>query len=353
MGLSEYFGFSSSDSNSDSIPEIYAFDQNEATFVLDDVNYIFSRILIDVFERVEGVPEEQRNLFWDSCLVSEKPDGLVTLLSKAMTDQGKLYIVYRKDLKLIREANQEEKKQIEADYKAKGESKAGVYISFENFNRSKFMKIYSSLEYTAICALYKNLNLSKAIQIKVDQLRASVGLTDKTKAENQGSEIADALSEGKDVLLDSKDLIEMLKIDIAPTEAAMEFINKKRSFYLGLPASWITGLQTTGLSDTGKADSKAVDRGLRAYYYSIVKPVVEALLGVTKLTFKADDFEEIISANETLKAFEVTNEQFLSAENKNLIINKLYKLPHDSKGDVVKEEVELPVVKVPFPPKGV
>jgi hypothetical protein len=272
--------------------------------------------------------------------------GVISLLSKAMTAQSDLYLVYRKDLGVVREANQQEKSQILEDYKKQGKSGVGVYVTFKNFNRSKFLKIYASLEYTAICALSKNLNLSKAIQIKIEGLRGSVSLSDKAKAETQGTTIADALSEGEDILLDAKDMIEMLKIDIKPTEAAMDFINTKRSFYLGLPAEWITGLRQKGLSDTGKADQKSVERGLKPYYSSIIRPVMQALFD-KKTTFKSEEFEQVTAANETLKSFEVTSNELVSQENKQRIINKMYGLPADAKGDKPKQVPPTPATNNP------
>lgn len=336
MNLSSLFSFSSV-AASGRISEIFPFETQEAQFITDDVTYTWSRILLDVVERTEGLSSDELNLVFDNCVASEKSDGLLSLLAKAMTAQSDLYLVYRSDLKVIREANQEEKGTILADYKKQGSSKAGVYITFKNLHRSKFLKIYASLEYTAICALSKNLNLSKAIQIKIENLRGSVSLADKAKAESQGTTIADALSEGEDILLDAKDMIEMLQVDIKPTEAAMDFINTKRSFYLGLPAEWITGLRQKGLSDTGKADSKSVERGLKPYYSSIMRPVFKALFN-KNTTFKSEEFEQASVANETLKSFELTGNDLLSQDNKLRIINKLYGLPADSKGDAPKKQ---------------
>ena len=58
-------------------------------------------------------------------------------------------------------------------------------------------------------------------------------------------------------------------------ELSIRALAFKRGFYLGLPVSWITGIQ--GFEDSGKAESKAVEAYLKPYYFSIIKPVVDVL----------------------------------------------------------------------------
>jgi hypothetical protein len=75
---------------------------------------------------------------------------------------------------------------------------------------------------------------------------------------------------------------------------------------------------------------------LKNYFYAVIKPCVEAIFGVT-LTFKSEDFDQITSSLETLKTFELTSEEYISSENKRIILNKLFGLPENSKGDEVDE----------------
>jgi hypothetical protein len=56
-------------------PEIFPFETNEAHFVTDDVNYVYSRILTDVIERTEGLSADELNLLSDNCVASERSDG--------------------------------------------------------------------------------------------------------------------------------------------------------------------------------------------------------------------------------------------------------------------------------------
>jgi hypothetical protein len=188
------------------------------------------------------------------------------------------------------------------------------------------------------------MNLSKAVQIKIDSLRAAVSLADSAEAKKQAAEIAEALSKGKSVALDAKDILELLVPDLSATEKAMDFVAQKQSFYLGLPASYFKGAgQSSSLSDTGKADSKAVERGLRPYFYSVVKPIADVLFEV-KTSFKSDDFEMISTGLEMLKTFEITSDELLAQDNKRKMINKVFGFPENTKGDAPEKIVTPPAL---------
>jgi hypothetical protein len=331
MGLSELFGFKSAGA-SDELPEIFPMPISQSEFVETDVVVIYSKILTDVVERTQGISADQMQALWDNCLPSESSDGLVSMLSKAMAAKKDLFLVWDKALTLLRVATQDEQKIIKEDYSKQGTSKAGVFVSFRNYKKTDMVKLYSSFEYCSIASLNKSMNLSKAIQFKMHDMRGSVSLADSGDVKTQASAIAKGLGSGKDVLVDAKDIIETATPDVSSTEKSMEFINNKRSFYLGMPASYITGEAPKGLGDSGEGDAKAVERGLKNYYFSIIKPVVEALFG-TKTTFKSDDFKQLSTALDTLKTFELTSSEMISADNKRIILNKLFGLPVESKGD--------------------
>jgi hypothetical protein len=322
------------------LPEIFPFPYLERDFISVDVQNIYARILTDVLERTQGVPKEMQNLLWDNCVANESSDGLVTLLAKAMASKSELFLVYEPALKVIRKATPSEESVIKADYKKQGQSATGIYITFKNYTRTDMMKLYSGLEYYSIASLYKSMNLSKAIQLKISDLRASVGSVDSADINSQAQALAKGLGLGKDILLDAKDSIDTSKPDLTATNSSMEFIAQKRSFYLGMPASWITGLSPKGLGDSGDSTAKDVERGLKNYYFAIIKPVIETIFGV-KTTFKTEDFFGLSVALETLKTFELTTDELISNENKRLFINKLYGLPDDAQGDK-PEKIEPP-----------
>ncbi len=122
-----------------------------------------------------------------------------------MTEQKELFLVYVPSVNVLRKATTQEEETIRADYKKSGESKTGVFVSFKNYRRTEMLSIYSALEYCVIASLHKTLNISKAIQIKISELRASVSLKDESVARGQASALAKALAAGKDIFLDARD----------------------------------------------------------------------------------------------------------------------------------------------------
>lgn len=339
--MAGFFNWFTGSSSTMKLPQIFPMLVDQKNFVSIDAETIYKRILTDVLERTDGLSDEQQVLLWDNCLGSENQDGLVSSLAKAMVMQSELFLVYIPGLKLIREANPTEQAEIRADYKKQGESKSGVFITFKNFRQSEMIRLYSALEYCGINSFWKSMNLSKALQIKINELRSSTGLTDKNDIAAQALEIAQALSEGLDIYIDAKDILELLKPDLTATNSAMELIAQKRSFYLGLPASYITGIASKGMSDTGRGDSKKIEQGLRAYYFSIIKPTIERLFSI-KTTFKSDDFDQIMASMDVLKTFSITDDEMVSLENKTEILNKMLGLPKESKGDPPKKAEVLP-----------
>lgn len=323
---------SRSNVGSDELPKAFPFSVSEKDFVAADVLIAYTRILTDVIRRTQGIPKEKQKLLWDNCLGSEVQDGLVTRLAKAMTNKSDLFVVYDPATEVLVEATGPQQEQIRQDYKARGESDVGVYITFKNYTRTDLIKIYSILEYCTIGSLSKIMRLAQAIQYKIKELRASVGLNDSADAKAQAVKIATGLSKGQDVMLDADDIIDTAKPDMSSTDKAMAFIDRKRSFYLGLPASYITGEAKNSMGDTGEGDQRKVEQGLEAYFVSIVQPVMKALFDLD-VTFESEDFRQLGTALEALKTFDITSDEHLSKENKTLLVNKLFGLPDDTEGD--------------------
>jgi hypothetical protein len=323
--LTTWFGWRLPGESSDELPDIFPIDIARADFIKTDVVNIYAKILTDVIDRVHGIPEDQFDLLWDNCVKSSSSDGLITMISKAMAEKKDLFLVYEKALKVIRPATATEMGQIKRDYETTGESELGVFISFKNYVRSDMVRIYSGLEYCAVSALNKSMNLSKALQFKMSDLRGSTGVIDSADVKRQAQAIAKALGEGKDVLLDKNDMIETAVVDLNATKEAISFLDSKRSFYLGMPRSYIDGVLSGGLGSTGEGDTKAIERGLKNYYSSVLKPVLNALFGI-KVSYKSQDFRQIDQALEALKTFELVGDELLSADEKRTVIASLLDL---------------------------
>jgi hypothetical protein len=334
MGLGEFFGWGGGSVPSDELPLIFPMPLAKDSFIEIDVINIYQKILTDVMERVHGLDDEKTEILWDNCIQSEANHGLISLLARAMAFRKELFLVYDAALNLLRLADPVEQQTIKTDYAKTGGSDLGIYVSFQHYLKSDLVRLYSALEYCTIASLNKSLNLSTAIQLKMSDMRQSTGLSDSQKVIEQAQKIAKALGNGRDVLMDAKDIIENALPDLTSVNASIEYLSEKRAFYLGMPASYLCGEQTTGISSTGEADTKAVERGLKNYYFSIMKPVLEALFqDDVSLSYKSQDFRQIDQAMNALKVFSVTDDTLLSVENKTLILNKLLDLPEDEVGD--------------------
>lgn len=350
--MNQWFSFFSGSKGPAEIPDIFPIPIKQADFISIDVQNIYARILTDTFERTHGLKDEQTPLLFDNCLASEVQDGLITMLSKAMSDKQDLFIVYIESLKLIRKADSDEQTEIREGYKKKAEpvklkgGGVGLYVTFRNYRRSDMLKFYSGLEYCSVGGLWKQSNLSKAIQLKFKDMRASISASDSDAAKPQAEAIAKNLGAGRDVAMDGEDKIETTKPDVTATTSSLELITKKQAFYLAMPSSYFDGVQSGGMGDSGKTDQKAIDRGLKNYFFAIAKPVADGLFGV-KTEFKSEDTEGLSTALEVLKTMDTTSNEFMSLENKTQVVNKAFGLAEDAVGD---EPEPAPVIPPPVSP---
>ncbi len=336
-----FFGFlGGGNTPIEELPVIFPLAFTKEQFVEIDVINIYQKILTDVIERAHGLNEEQQEVLWDNCVASEASHGLISLLARSMAYKRELFVVYDAAINVLRLATPIEQQQIRIDYGLRGESDKGVFISFTHFIRSDLIMLYSALEYCTIASLHKSMNVAAALQLKMSELRKGVNLTDSAEVKAQAQLIAKSLGRGRDILLDAKDSIDTTMPDLTSVTASIEYLNEKRAFYLNMPSSYICGEQTGGIGSTGEADTKAVERGLKNYFYSVVKPVVQAIFDI-ELTYKSQDFRQVDQGINALKTFAVTDDTLISAENKTLILNKLFDLPEDAEGDEPEPQEKL------------
>lgn len=322
--LSKFFNWGTSGAYltaHDQLPEIYPMPYGCEEFIKLDVFAIYNRILTDVIHRTQGIPEKYQPALWDNCLKSESQRGLIGYLACAMEEKSDLYLVYKEGV--IRKADQAEQQKIRDDYAKTASSNVGIYVSFKAYKKTDIMRLYAAMEYKVLTSLNKTMSLSKAIQVKIEGLRSSVGLIDSSVAASQALDIANSLGQGRDVMTDAKDMIETATLDMEPTKEATLFIDGKRAHYLGFPLSYINGQQTTGIGTTGESDTLAVEQGLEPYYVSIIKPVLLALFGI-QTKFKSKNFRMLDTALNTLRTFELSSEDYLTVESKRKIIAGLF-----------------------------
>ncbi len=352
MGLFDWAFKNTSEAEGNEIKEIFPLALVKKLFVEADILQTYCKILTDVAQRSHGLKEEQEKLLWDSCVQTNTNEGLITLLAEAMTKQSELFIVFVSSVGVIRKATNEEERTIREDYKVKGESAKGVFISFKTYQRTTMLKIYSEFEYCVLASLNKTVNIAKAVQFKIADLRKSVSLVDSNVATAQARSIAKAMQNGNDVLLDAADEVTTATPDTAPTEKAIGFLDAKRAFILSLPLAYVVGEQTGGLGSTGEADTKAIERGLLQYFVSIIRPVFKAVFKV-EVTFKTEDFRQVTSGLEALKTFTLTKgEGLISEESMQDISARMFNLdPEAEKKKLEKEAKEAEAELANNPPK--
>jgi hypothetical protein len=339
MDLGWLFGSSTAGTDC-AIEELFPLALTKDCFVESDIQSTYLKILTDTVDRTFGIPKDVEPLLWDNCLQSETSMGLISSLAKAMAECADLFLVYEKGNKLLRKATAEEEKRIREDYKNRAESSVGVFISFKNYRRTKMLEIYSSFEYCVVASLNKQLNLSKSIQLKLNALRGSTALADASVAKTQAQGIASALRNGKDIYMDAEDSVETAKVDMEPTKEAVTFIEAKKAFILSLPISYLNGELQSGLSDTGEGDMRAVERGLKQYFVSIIQPAVKAVFGVDT-TFKTQDFRNMASGGELVKTLDLISPDLLSLETRQDMVCRVWEIdPVEERKRIEKESAE-------------
>lgn len=350
MNLFSFFSGAATSGDTE-LPELFPLAIAAADFTGGDIFTTYLKILTDTMERTHGLPKELEPLLWDNCVQSEAGEGLVTMLAKAMSEMSDLFVVYLPSVQVLRHATRDEEAKIREDYKASGESSAGVWISFRGYRRTEMLRVYSALEYCVLSSLNKSMNLAKSVQVKIHGLRSDVGLADVTVAAAQGKSVAGALSRGRDVMLDAQDDVVVPTVDMSPTEKAMAFLDAKKSFILSLPMSWIAGEQTAGIGSTGEADMRAVERGLKQYWVSVVRPALQKVFGA-ETKFKSQDTRQIASALEALKTFSLTKDDgLLPQEAMIAIIARMFDVDPEELKAQLEAQAKLAPPARPEPPQ--
>lgn len=346
-GWFDFLNPKNANNSNNEIEALFPLSINCAHFIKNDILSTYQKILTDTVDRTFGVPKKAEQYLWDNVIEGDNHKGLITMLATAMTDKKDLYIVYKPGIEVIREATREEQETIKADYEKNGKSSTGVFVSFKHYRRTEMLKIWSEFEWCLLGGMNKQLHLSQAVQIKINEMRASVSLQDSQVAIAQGRGIADALRKGNEIMIDKNDEIAMLGVNMDASKSSMEFLATKKSWILSLPASYLSGEQTAGIGSTGENDSRAIEAGLKQYFLTIIKPVFDLLFTID-CKFKSRDFRNITSALEVLKTFDLVSDDNLSRESKQEIIARVFDLDlDDEQAQLEKEAKEVKVTVIP------
>lgn len=314
-------------------------------FIINDIVSTYTKILTDTVDRTFGIPKEAEKYLWDNIIEGDDGEGLITMLAKAMANRADLYIVYKPSIGVIRYATRDEQDKIKKDYEKNGKSSVGVYVSFKKYRRTEMLRIWSEFEYCLLAGMNKQLHLSQSVQLKVNELRASVSLQDSEVAIKQAKAIAEAIRNGNEVLIDKNDEITMMNVNMDASKSSMEFLATKKAWILSMPASYLSGEQTEGIGSSGENDSRAVENGLKQYFVSILKPICDLLFDAD-CKFKSRDFRNMTTALEVLKTFDLVSDDNLSRESKQEIVALVFDLDlKDEQKQLKKEAKSLRVVE--------
>lgn len=280
---------------------------------------LFKKILQRVYSRSEGATDKDKIAsLSDSSEKSNAPKGLISLLACAMTLKEQTALVY--EVGIVRKATEEEKKQIEADYKKVAKSSKGVLVNFKDYWLSDIVQAYMAIVFDILSTMNTQVGLSKALQIKINALRGTVAAVGKDDPIAQAKAINEALNKGQSVLLDVKDEVASSKLDSDTVKNAIAMINALMASDLGVSLSFINGELTTGMSATGEADANADEYGFQDFFNSIFKPTCDKLYG-WNLQFVTDDWRYLAAMAD--KLIIVENSSLLSDEQKLAFANRL------------------------------
>lgn len=308
MSLKDFFNFNQGGKTDYSVSLGFDFAYGDKTFKFAEVFTveIFRKILTDCYEHAADFPKGKEIALWDSVVFTQARRGLISILAHAMTYKEKLYL--KLDEGYVRKATEAEKKEIDAD----PSGKKGLCVDFSDFHRATIVLNLASLVELLLKNANTALNISKSILLQINGLRENVANANAGEVIEQAKAIAQGLKNGTGGLLDAGDIVKLPTFDTNPMEQALDVLYGLMSFITGLPRAYISGELTTGLSTTGEADEKGIERGLTFYFNSIFKPVCDKLFGGS-LVFKTSNwrkFAEIANLLPTLEATDMVPEEY-------------------------------------------
>ena len=308
MSLKDFFNFNQGGKTDYSVNLGFSFAYGDKNFKFAEVFTveIFRKILTDCYEHAADFQKGKEIALWDSVVFTQARRGLISILAHAMTYKEKLYL--KLDEGYVRKATEAEKKEIDAD----PSGKKGLCVDFSDFHRATIVLILASLVELLLKNANTALNISKSILLQINGLRENVANANAGEVIEQAKAIAQGLKNGTGGLLDAGDIVKLPTFDTNPMEQALDVLYGLMSFITGLPRAYISGELTTGLSTTGEADEKGIERGLTFYFNSIFKPVCDKLFGGS-LVFKTSNwrkFAEIANLLPTLEATDMVPEEY-------------------------------------------
>ena len=298
---------------------------NEKNFVDYMVSDLYQSILTMCFDKIIFPDAEQdfkdkiTPSFYDNLSVEGINKGIIKNLAYGITQNQKVFLVNASagDNIIVRQGTQEELQKYE---KEQGNIKNQIQMDFTKYNQSKALKLFYSMIYWIIRATNTNVKISNSVLVKIAKLRELVAKEDAEDVIKQAKEINDAIKKGNSIIADKDDTMERLEINSQATKDALDVAFSLVSGLIKMPLSFVNGELTTGLTQTGDSDNLAIERGLKNYYYTILKPCTEKLFE-TKTRFSSDNTAKLKTLIGILPQLELST--LLTDEEKRAIIEDL------------------------------
>ncbi len=298
---------------------------SEKNFVDYMVSDLYQSILTMCFDKIIFPDAEQdfkdkiTPSFYDNLSVEGINKGIIKNLAYGIVQNQKVFLVNASagDNIIVRQGTQEELQKYE---KEQGNIKNQIQMDFTKYNQSKALKLFYSMIYWIIRATNTNVKISNSVLVKIAKLRELVAKEDADEVIKQAKEINDAIKKGNSIIADKDDTMERLEINSQATKDALDVAFSLVSGLIKMPLSFVNGELTTGLTQTGDSDNLAIERGLKNYYYTILKPCTEKLFE-TKTRFSSDNTAKLKTLIGILPQLELST--LLTDEEKRAIIEDL------------------------------
>jgi hypothetical protein len=297
----------------------YKLQVDEKIFIDFNTSLLYQKILKRCYAKSLNFPEEAALNLWDSVELSNAQHGTISLISDAMTKKQELILV--NDAGIVRVATSEEAQEIKKDYADGKTSKKGVYMNFQKYTMTDIIKVYMSLIYDIMGGAKTNLGLTKALQIKIADLRKTIATSSSEDTVSQAKAIAGALKDGKSVGIDAGDSIVTTELQTQPIIDGLKLVYGCLASILGVSTSFICGELTSGMAVTGEADVNANEDGIKDFFNSVFKPIHDKLFDI-KLKFKSDNWRKIKEFSSIIPYIE--SSMYLDEGKKKELINGIF-----------------------------
>ena len=292
----------------------FQFGMDGNAFIHLFITNFYKKVLTDCVHRTIGLKDEQKATLWDNSVATAQNEGLITLLAEALYNKEELYLVYKNGV--VREADNEEKELIREnrlnDY--------GVCVNFTKYALTDILRVFAGMLLAILQSANVGMNVAKALQVGIANLRETVANGDKEEAIAQAKAINDSLKEGKSILRDAADVISATQFDSEPMEKSLQVFFGLLSFFTGFNAAYLAGDLVSGLSGTGEGNETATERALANYFNAILKPALDALFKVS-VKFKTSNWRKLAEIAGLLPALEAT--ELIDTDTKKALLKEI------------------------------